>query len=191
MFKVYMPYSNHQESVAVLDDDLLWQQLHDTQNLVTAMAENLTRNQSRLLAVRQWSGYEGYLLLYLRRMQVEAQKRGLGSWIDDDRNSPYAVAWLKFSKKGRMLAPRPPRWVGGQWFLHSNRSELIRINPEHYAQRFPTTPMEMPFLYPQNTPGSFDYTIDVSKRDSDLLEDHERVIPAPFVEHVRTKGLVW
>ena len=188
MFKVYVPYSDHLKSVAVLDDDLLWQQLHDMQGLLAVLCEFAPR--SRFLAVKQWRGYEGFLLLYLRRMQVECQKRDLGSWSDEDRDNPYASAWGMLARAGKKLAPLAPRWIGGHWFLASNRSELIRLNPTHYAQRFPTTPMEMPFLFPQNTE-TFDYTISVSKQDSDLLEDHERVIPAPFVEHVRAKGLVW
>lgn len=189
MFKVYVPYSDHLKSVACLDDDLLWNQLNDTVLLCQVLVDGTPR--SKMLAYHQWSGYEGWLLLYIRRMQIEAQKRGLGSWQDDDRSSPYAEAWLVVSKAGLNQAPRAPRWVGGQWFLESQRSELIRINPEHYAQRFPTTPMEMPFLYPQNTPGHFDYTVTTSLRDLELYNAGERVIPEQFIDYLASKGLHW
>lgn len=189
MFTVYMPYSATTASAECLDDDLLWQQLHQVPLLVEAIADHDVF--SRRMDARQWRGYEGFLANYTHRMQIEAQKRGLGSWLDEWQDSPYAEVWAVIRRAGFNPASRPPRWIGGEWFLHSNRSQLIRLNPTHYAQRFPTTPMEMPFLIPQNIPGQFDYTIQVSKRDSDLLEDHERVIPAPFVEHVRAKGLLW
>jgi hypothetical protein len=189
MFKVYMQHSDHLKSVACFDDDLLYNQLFDVVNLIDALCMHAP--DSTLLAVRQWRGYEGYLLLYLRRMQIEVQKRDLGSWLDDDRNSPYAVAWLKLGKAGNNLAPKPPRWVGGHWFLESNRSELIRINPEHYAHQFPAARMEMPYLFPQNVPGRFDYTLEVSKKDRDLLDDMERVIPEEYIDFVAMKGLAW
>lgn len=185
MLKVYMPYSDHLKSVAVLDDDLLWSQLDEAQLLCQALA--MDAPNTKLLHVKQWRGYEGFLLLYLRRMQVECQKRGLGSWQDDQRHSPYARSWLLLGSAGKNTAPRPPRWIGGEWFLQSNRSELIRINPEHYAQCFPTTPMEMPFLFPQNTPGHFDYTITVSAQDWGLMRGGERVIPDRYIHYVEEK----
>lgn len=188
MFKVYVPYSDHLKSVACLDDDLLWNQLTDTVLLCQAIVD--APENTKMLAVRQWRHYEGWLLLYIRRMQVEAQKRGLGSWLDDDGDSPYAEAFRLLRKAGKKLAPLAPRWIGGHWFLASQRSELIRIAPEHYAHQFPTTPLEMPFLYPQNTK-TFDYTVAVSRRDRELIDNHERVIPEPFIHHVNEKGLVW
>lgn len=187
MLKVYMPYSDHLQSVAVLDDDLLWEQLDEAQLLCQALA--MDAPNTKLLHVKQWRGYEGFLLLYLRRMQVECQKRGLGSWQDDQRYSPYARSWLLLGSAGKNTAPRPPRWIGGEWFLESNRSELIRLNPTHYAQRFPTTPLEMPFLFPQNTPGRFDYTVAMSRRDAEMYWEGERVIPDRFMGHLATKGI--
>ena len=188
MFKVYVPYSDHLKSVACLHDDLLWQQLNDTVLLCQTLID--APDNTKMLAVKQWRHYEGWLLLYLRRMQVEAQKRGLGSWLDDDGDSPYAEAWRLLRRANKKLAPLAPRWIGGHWFLASQRSELIRIAPEHYAHQFPTTPLEMPFLYPQNTK-TFDYTIDISKRDRDLLADGERIIPFPYDGQVVMKGLSW
>lgn len=191
MFTMYLPYSDTNASARCLDDDLLWQQLHDMPLLLKVLAHELTGQQSRLLCYNQWRGYEGFLANYTHRMQIEAQKRDLGHWLDEWRTSPYAQVWTVIREAGFNGASRAPRWVGGHWFLASQRSQLIRRNPAYYAHQFPTTPLDMPLLYPQNTPGKFDYTISVSKRDSDRLEDHERVIPAPFVEHVRSKGLVW
>lgn len=186
MLKVYVPYSDHLKSVAVFDDDLLWNQLHDLQNLIVALCEHAP--ESRLLAVRQWRGYEGFLLLYLRRMQVECQKRDLDSWLDEDRTNPYALAWRRLRNAGKRLAPLAPRWIGGEWFLHSNRSALIRLAPEHYAYQFPTTPLDMPYLFPQNTE-TFDYTVAMSRRDADLLWNQERVIPVQYYPHLVSKGL--
>lgn len=189
MFKVYVPYSATLASARCLDDDLLWQQLHNVPLLVQAIADSDER--TRLLCVKQWRGYEGYLANYTHKMQIEAQMRGLGEWLDEWRSSPYARVWSLIREEGFNPAPRPPRWIGGEWFLASNRSELIRINPEHYAHQFPTTPLEMPFLYPQNIPGHFDYTIDISKRDREFLERDYRVIPFPYDGQVAMKGLEW
>lgn len=187
MFKVYVPYSDTTKSARCLHDDLLWQQLHDVPLLAQAIADSNER--TKLLCVRQWRGYEGFLANYVHRMQIEAQKRGLGDWLDEWQNSPYAETWKVIRKAKFNPASRPPRWIGGHWFLASNRSELIRINPEHYAHQFPTTPLEMPFLYPQNIPGRFDYTVAVSRRDGDLLYAQERIIPLPWYQHLLEKGL--
>lgn len=188
MLKVYLPYSSTNASAECLDDDLLWQQLHEVPLLCQAIADSDER--TKLLVVRQWRGYEGFLANYTHRMQIEAQKRELGHWLDEWRTSPYAEVWAIIRKAGFNPASKPPRWVGGHWFLASNRSELIRVNPTHYAQRFPTTPMEMPFLFPQNTPGKFDYTVAMSRRDSDLLYAQERTIPLAWYPYLLEKGLV-
>jgi hypothetical protein len=188
MFKVYLSYSDHLKSVAVLDDDLLWQQLHDACGAVQVTCAATPK--SKLLTARMWWGYEAWLTLYVRRLQVEAQRRGLGSWVDDERSSPYATAWLTLVGSGRPQAPKPPRWFGGLWFLEANRSELIRINPTHYAQRFPTARMELPYLWPQNRPGRFDYTVEISRSDLELLQVGERVIPRDHLEYLATKGLM-
>lgn len=187
MFTVYHPHSNHQASAACLDDDRLWTQLHDSVLLCEALAMDAPKTKA--LAVKQWRGYEGYLLLFIRQMQLEAQRRDLGVWVDDERRGPYAHAWLAIAKKGLPQAPRPPRWMGGLWFLHSQRSQLIRMAPEHYAHQFPTTPLDMPLLYPQNRADRFDYTVDMSRRDKDLLWGQERVIPSEYYNHLVSKGL--
>lgn len=187
MFKVYVPYSDTTKSARCFDDDLLWQQLHDVPLLVQAIADSNER--TKLLCVRQWRGYEGYLANFVHRMQIEAQKRALGSWLDEWQDSPHAEIWAVIRKAGFNPASRPPRWIGGHWFLASNRSELIRVRPEHYAHQFPTTPLEMPFLFPQNTE-AFDYTVAMSRRDAGMYENGERVIPDQFLGHLATKGIM-
>lgn len=188
MFTIYHPHTNHHDSAACFDDDLLWNQLHDASLLCRALAEKAPKTM--MLSLKQWRGYEGYLLLYIRQMQLEAQRRDLGSWFDDERKSPYANAWVHITKAGLAQAPRPPRWMGGQWFLESQRSNLIRISPEHFAHQFPTARLDMPLLYPQNREGRFDYVIATSKRDHDLLDAGERVIPHEYLEYFATKGLL-
>jgi hypothetical protein len=189
MFTVYTPFSDTTKSAQCLDDDLLWQQLHDVALLCQAIAEDLP-GRSKLLAVRQWRGYEGYLANYTHRMQIEAQRRDLGVWEDEWQTSPYAQVWKVLRTAQFNPASRPPRWIGGHWFLASQRSNLIRLNPAHYAHQFPAVPLDMPLLYPQNHPeGRFDYTVAVSRRDRELYRSGERVIPFPYDGQVAMKGL--
>jgi len=185
MFKLYFPYSGQLETVRCFDDDMLLNQLGEAIGLCQALHE--AGGGSKLLCVRQWRGYEGFVLLHLRRLQTEVMLRDLEYWDVNDIYSPYLLAWRRLTKKGIHQAPRPPRWIGGLWFLHSNRSELIRVRPEVYAQQFPTTPLEMPFLWPQNIPGHFDYYIDMSLGDRMAVTDRKYVIPEQFAEYVYAK----
>jgi hypothetical protein len=187
MFPVYLPYSSTNASAACLDDDLLWQQLHEVPLLMQAIAFGSDR--TRLLCVRQWRGYEGFLANYTHRMQIEAQKRGLGMWLDEWQTSPYAQVWKVIREAGFNPASRAPRWAGGHWFLESQRSNLIRIAPEHYAHQFPTARLDMPLLYPQNTPGAFDYTVEMSRKDREHYWRGERIIPDEYLPHLVTKGI--
>lgn len=188
MFTVYTPYSDTTKSARCLDDDLLWQQLHEMPLLCQAIADSI--ETTRLLVVRQWRGYEGFLANYTHRMQIEAQRRDLGVWDDEWQTSPYAQVWSVMRKAQFNPASRPPRWIGGHWFLESQRSNLIRLNPEHYAHQFPTARLDMPFLYPQNTPDRFDYTVTMNRADRILCAGGELVIPGEYHENLATKGLL-
>lgn len=185
MFKLYFPYSGQLETVRALDDDMLLGQLENAECVCQALVD--AGDDSRMLCVRQWRGYEGFVLLHLRRLVTEIMLRGLHHWEHNDPRNPYVNRWIQLTRKGINQAPRPPRWIGGQWYLDSNRSELIRIYPTYYAQRFPTTPLDMPYVWPQNIPGSFDYTTLITLRDKEMVETGERVLPDKYFDHIMEK----
>lgn len=183
--KVLMPYTGQIASAQAFDDDDLLRQIDDLDLVCQAIAD--AGPLTTLLVVRQWRGYEGNLALYLRRLVTEARLRGLAFFED---HGPQRGVQAMMRGAYRMGGtPLPPAWVGAQWWLHCNRSELIRRNPYYYAQRFPDTPVKMPYLYPQRAGDGYDYTVAMALADRRLVERGDRAIPAHLLTHRRVKEM--
>lgn len=183
--KVLMPFPGAQTTAQCFDDDTLLCQVDDVAMVCRALAD--AGPQSTLLVVRQWRGYEGCVALHLRRLVTEARLRGLAFY---DNHGPYANAVSMLNRAQKMgRTPLPPQWIGAQWFLHSNRSALIRLYPGFYAQRFPDTPIEMPYLYPQVVPDRYDYTVAMSRLDLNMVKTGARAVPAHLLTHRRVREM--
>lgn len=71
-----------------------------------------------------------------------------------------------------------PPWMEDLNFHRSHRSYLIRKNPEHYADRWPKTPENMPLFWPQNVDtDSRGYRLRLSAVERQALLDGERELP--------------
>jgi pyrimidine dimer DNA glycosylase len=183
--RVLMPYTGQQASARAFDDDGLLRQIDDLDMVCQMMAD--AGPATKLLVVRQWRGYEGNLALYLRRLVTEARLRGLSFFADQGPQRGVEAMMRRAQHFGG--TPLPPAWVGAQWWLQCNRSVLLRQDPGYYAQRFPDTPVEMPYLYPQGMGGRYDYTVTMTLKDRHLVESGQRAVPAHLLTHQRVKEM--
>lgn len=138
--QTFMPYSDFERSLSVLDDRRLGKQRIEAFQIVEACIlpeDNPTRANHP--AVEMWRGFEYQCARYgLLACQL---------YMDRGFQSPKSYSTLKF-----MLSVLPhcpvPAWVR-DWRVHlTHRSNLLRKNPKHYRQFWPTLSDSLPYFYP-------------------------------------------
>jgi|SRR5687768_4281173 len=177
MFTVYFLHHESSLTAMALSDDHLREQLVETESLLEVLRQG--GDQSKLLAYRMFRGYDMFLLRHLWQLAHEGRRRRMCGYGADD---PYLRQHAQFQRHGIPLVLKVPRWSGAAWLYESHRSQMILRDPAHYAWRFPRTPLGMPYLYPQNVPGHFEFTVDVALGDRLWLKDGRRVIPRSMLE---------
>lgn len=140
---IWLPYKNFEQCVAVLTDEHCEDVLQEGLQLLResiAGVEPTSRDQL------MWHMRMGCLMYYVRLAEQELQCRG----YDPDPGPIQAFSyWLK---RGWDLSLNPPNWLGDGRFHVAQMSHLIRVNPEHYAQRLPlNTPLELPLVWPKGS----------------------------------------
>lgn len=136
---IWLPYANTKANLEVLKDehvlDVVLQGLQCLRNIYTG---HLSWRDARM-----WRGHPAALLLYVHRAEREMVSRG---YPEDPK---VIRAHVALSEAGWSLAPVPPWWFGYPAFHRSQRSHLIRVDPEFYTRRMPfTTPLELPLYWP-------------------------------------------
>lgn len=136
---IWLPFANTKKNLDVLTDDhifdVVFQGLQCLRNIYSA--------QLNWRDAKAWAEAPAALLLYVHRAEQEMVRRGYPG-------CPQVVrAHVALSDEGYTMAPVPPRWYGEPALHESHRSHLIKMVPEHYAQRLPfTTRLELPLIWP-------------------------------------------
>lgn len=173
--KLYLPHPDLARSARCFDDETLEHQITNAVMVVHALVD--ASQKSKLLCVGMWRGYSGFLLMYLRKLCTEAGlRRGWTGDATSPDDNPYIEAYVRLSNAFLSLAPLAPKWYGLARLHRSHQSELIKNDPYWYGQQFPTTPLDMPYLWPVNTPGHYDYTLRLSLADADAVKRGELVL---------------
>ena len=180
MFTLYFPHRGSVPIAQCLSDEDLDDQVVQTELLLEALRQGGER--SKLLAYRMFMGYDMFLLMHLWQLSCEARRRGVHPPCHSAAEDPYLRQHARFLSLGISTAPAVPRWYGATWLHESHRSQLIFARPEHYAWQFPRTPLGMPYLYPQNIRGQFEFTVATNLGDRHRLDAGERVIPQAMIE---------
>ena len=172
MAVVWLPYANVTNSVQALSDDDLIEQIRQCELLVQMLAEEAT--DSRLLVVQMWRGYETCVVTYLLQACQEFDRRA-PRW----KHLTLALVrrvWLRAEGVGWPRGKPMPRWFGSRLVHMSHQSQLMRRRPTHYARQWPTVPLDMPLLWPCNTPNRFEFEVRVSRADQQRLLARELVL---------------
>jgi hypothetical protein len=138
-----------------------------------------------------WEGYEPALVLY--GLFVCHEWRIVRGCRDNSWGE-----FARFAKLYKMLAteqptpsgslymaaeaPEDPPWLQDKWVLRSHRSNLIRKAPHIYADKYPGTPENMPYLWPVMD-GKGGYYLRLSRPDLDRMQ-------APYFERELPEGLL-
>lgn len=144
---IWLPFPNTKANLDVLTDEHLFDVVFEGLDCL----RNIYRGDVKWRNAQAWATAPAALLLYVHRAEQEMVRRGFPS-------EPRVVrAHVALADQGYTLAPVPPWWYGYPPFHVAQRSHLIRLNPEYYAQRMPlTTPLEVPLMWPRSTGRKFE-----------------------------------
>jgi hypothetical protein len=136
---IWLPFASTKANLDVLNDQHIFEIVYEgLQCLRNIYVGDLSWRDARM-----WGEHPAALLAYVSRAEREMVQRGHSA-------EPRVLsAHVALSRAGWPLAPVPPRWYGNPRFHLSQRSHLIRVDPEYYARRMPpTTPLELPLIWP-------------------------------------------
>lgn len=102
-------------------------------------------------AVRMWTGYEEALVRYGLEVCRVWREQG-----HPDSCAGSLLAGLPALRPGTEVRDQMqltadgelPPWLGDEAFHASHRSALVRKDPETYAELFPGTPDDLPYVWP-------------------------------------------
>lgn len=125
-------------------------------------------------AVEMWRGYEPGLVYYGLCISYNWS---VGRGLPDSTLRYFKDKADELAKQGLWTDfHQSPPWLKDVWLLRSHRSNLIRKMPHHYGPLFPSTPENMPFLWPVNDDLG-GYQLRVSVADLERIERGERKLP--------------
>jgi hypothetical protein len=175
--QTFLTHKKHGRTAGALDMMRLGRQRDDARRILRALLHEDPEGDEYANdpAVEMWSGYERELVYYgltvCYEWSVTRQfKDNVLSWFRDK------AIELGCPPEQLTSAELAPPWVSDVWVLRSHRSNLIRKMPHHYGPLFPSTPENMPFLWPVNDDLG-GYQLRVSIADMERIERGERVLP--------------
>lgn len=144
--QTFFPLPDIDKAVKTLDNKRLGKQRVETiQILNILLGYTNSTGWENHPAVKQWKGYEPYLVkIYLRKVMDEWKKRGY-------KNNKCEQHWMNFilHEKIRGKNAVKPKWINLS-FCKSHQSNLVRKNPEHYRKHFPYVPDNLEYIWGHN-----------------------------------------
>ena len=129
--QTFLPYPDFKKTAECLDWRRLGKQRIEAMQILRAL-ENHNYGWQNHPAVNMWRGFEAMLAVYHNTIIEEWISRGY-------RNSMKIIV--------PNIAPISPSWLGNPDFHASHRSNLLRKDPEHYAQFGWTESDNLPYVW--------------------------------------------
>lgn len=145
--QTFLPYPSFADSAAVLDSPRLGKQRVETLQILRALLVP-TYGWQRHPAVGMWRGSTPALTAYGLAMTDAWTSRGFA-----DSVRPQLIEFAPevggMDQDALARAGLLPPWLGDPAVHESHRSKLIAKDPTLYAGRFPGTPPDLDYVWPQ------------------------------------------
>jgi len=136
--QTFLPLGSFTESAGVLDDKRLGKQRVECLQILNAL-HNPAYGWQNHPATKMWCGYEASLINYGVAVCYE--------WIGRGHNDTCLPKIDAFRGRIHSINSDCPAWITPDLCL-SHQSNLIRKDPNHYRKHFPTTPDNLPYVWP-------------------------------------------
>ncbi|MFB8085733.1 MSMEG_6728 family protein [Streptomyces sp. NPDC055992] len=148
--QTFLPFPDFTESARVLDPRRLGKQRVETLQVFRGLTVP-GYGWRRHPAVRMWAGYEEALVRYGLDICAVWTAEGRADTCADTLVRDFRAhrAAVTVRSQDRLGADGDlPQWLGTTDFHRSHQSALVRKDPEHYRDRFPRVPDDLPYVWP-------------------------------------------
>lgn len=147
--QTFLPLPNFTASAKVLDYQRLGKQRVEVIQIFKALTLP-SYGWSHHPATLMWSGFEEALLRYGLDICIEWKSRGYKDTCYDKLLLLAQDTGLESVRTQKQLTITKdlPSWLGNQAFHLSHQSNLLRKDLHWYRQFFPTTPDDLPYIWP-------------------------------------------
>jgi hypothetical protein len=147
--QTFLPFDNFAQSAAVLDRLRLGKQRVEILQILRALSRPGYGWQSHP-AVLMWKGHEEALGAYAVAVVDAWDAHGFNDTTRASIACELAALGIKGVRpQGKLAwAGRLPPWLGDRALHRSHQSALVRKDPKHYRQHFPTVPDDLPLYWP-------------------------------------------
>lgn len=146
--QTFLTHSSFILSAKYLDNKRLGKQIVEALQIYNTLTDG-SKAWSNHPAVKMWSGYEPYLMLYGMVHYYEWRWRfKQGQRGGRERHKSGEGIKLKLEEKTAVEVNKRPLWTYDERLIESHRSNLIRKFPEHYRKFWPDVPDNLPYFWP-------------------------------------------
>ncbi len=135
---IWLPYESFVQSASAMDSKTLTVQRFDAFRLLKAIQQGTGSNNP---CVQMWRDSPMWLAAYGMAVCREWE-------IQADRASDLTNVFQDYIGSVIDITERYPRWLGDSLVHLSHRSNMIRLNPEHYSRQWPGVVEGMPLAWP-------------------------------------------
>ena len=148
--QTFLPFPDFARSAEVLDPPRLGKQRVENVQILRGLtvAGHGFRHHP---AVKMWAGYEEALVRYglivASTWTATGRADTTAATLTTDLANACGLTSVRSVAALRAARDLPP-WLGDEAFHESHRSALVRKDPETYADLFPDTPDDLPYVWP-------------------------------------------
>ncbi len=134
--QTFLPYTSYRKSAQCLDYRRLGKQRVECKQIYKALTEEKYGWKNHP-ATKMWRGHEGQLIRYAEFICWEWRARG------------YKDQQLEYFEEVAKLHPlgEKPEWLNEE-ICHTHRSNILKKDPEFYAQYSWKEPDDIPYYWP-------------------------------------------
>lgn len=145
--QTFLPYADFDESMRVLDQPRLGKQRVETLQVLRSLLLPNYGWQTHPVS-RMWRGYlpalSAYGMASVREWTARGHADATGPLMREFAPDVADLPQSELAARGLL-----PAWVDDEAVHISHRSNLIRKDPEFYTPRFPGTPVDLDYVWPE------------------------------------------
>jgi len=177
--QTFLPYPDFEASARALDQKRLGKQRVETIQVVRALTVP-GYGWANHPATLMWKGHEEALGRYGLTCCEVWLELGFGDTCAATIATDLAEAGVTSVRTQAELAAAGalPAWLGDPALHLSHRSALVRKDPDHYRERFPGVPDDLPYVWPVRSPA----VLEAERRRAEAAVRRERRAAERLVE---------
>ena len=136
---LWLPYESFGRSASVMDSRTLSIQRYDAWRLLHLLTKGIPEGMKVTPTILMWKNYPSWVACYGMATSLEWEARS-------NKKSEITEMFRHHLDVADVTDPYPP-WLGDSVLHLSHRSNMIRLDPDHYMTLWPDLPEGLPLVF--------------------------------------------